>query len=164
MDASDGILIGAIIVSLFVGLRSLRQTRNIQKREQERRILNEILDWAIEITERSSGTPIPLRDEDTGVETYVKLEQIDTIRDFDHLNKRSEIIKGIALLLSKDLYIAVENVTQKLRELLSIRWDILSIEEVNKALIEYGEEVHNSAENLISEVSKLITKGKGRHL
>ena len=163
MDASDGILIGAIIVSLFVGLRSLHQTRNIQKREQERRILNEILDWAIEITERSSGTPIPLRDEDTGVKTYVKLEQIDTIRDFDHLNKRSEIIKGIALLLSKDLYTAVENVTQKLGELLSIRWDILSIEEANKTLIECGEEVQNSAENLISEVSKLITKGKGRH-
>ena len=162
MDISDGILIGAIFVSLFIGLKSLHQTRNIQKREQERGILNEILDWALEITEHSSGTPLPLRNIDIGTETYVRLGQWDTVRDFDHLHKRSEFLKSLALLLRKDLYSAVENVALKLEDLLSIRWDILDVEDANKALLEYEAELHKSAESLIEEINKLITSGKGR--
>lgn len=57
MTTSDWIILGSTIlllggigVSLFLGLRSLNQTKNIQKKELSHRLLNEIAEWAIRVT------------------------------------------------------------------------------------------------------------------
>jgi len=41
----------AVAVALYIGIKSLRQTENMQKREQKHRLLNETNDWAEEAIE-----------------------------------------------------------------------------------------------------------------
>lgn len=41
----------AVAVALYIGIKSLRQTENIQKREQKHRLLNETNNWAEEAIE-----------------------------------------------------------------------------------------------------------------
>lgn len=43
------ILLGGIGASMFFGLRSLSQTKTMQKKELRHRLLNEIADWAIRV-------------------------------------------------------------------------------------------------------------------
>ena len=57
MTTSDWITLGAAILvgggTLFLGimaLRTIRQTRSIQKAEKRERLLNEIIEWAIGVT------------------------------------------------------------------------------------------------------------------
>jgi len=56
METSDWIniitaifLLGAIIVSLVIGLKSLNQTKNIQKRQSRHTLLKEIVEWATDV-------------------------------------------------------------------------------------------------------------------
>ncbi len=47
--ASAGLTLVAIIVALILGVQSIRETRNIQKREFRHRLLNEIAEWATKV-------------------------------------------------------------------------------------------------------------------
>lgn len=55
-DASDwisavsaGITLIALLVAFFLGIQSIRETRNIQRREFKQRLLNDINDWATKV-------------------------------------------------------------------------------------------------------------------
>ena len=50
MEVGDWITLVAVIVALGLGVSSLVQTQSLQKRERKERLLNEIIQWAIEIT------------------------------------------------------------------------------------------------------------------
>lgn len=47
---APAILLLAILASLYIGIKSLRHTENIQKQEQRYRLLNEIIEWAEGLT------------------------------------------------------------------------------------------------------------------
>ncbi len=49
MEISEFLTLLAIVVALTIGVTGILQTRSIQKREFRHRLLNEIIDWSIDI-------------------------------------------------------------------------------------------------------------------
>ena len=49
----------AVIVALYIGVSSIRQTRDIQKRERKERLLNEIIEWAEKVCRIRDERPLP---------------------------------------------------------------------------------------------------------
>ncbi|MGD1119812.1 MAG: hypothetical protein ABR886_10045 [Dehalococcoidales bacterium] len=58
---SAGATLVAVIVALGVGVASIFQTKNIQKRERKERLINEIIDWLYEIHNSSLDPNIDFR-------------------------------------------------------------------------------------------------------
>jgi hypothetical protein len=54
MEVGDWITLAAVLVALGLGLYSLIQTHNLQKRERKERLLNEIIEWAVGILKLDS--------------------------------------------------------------------------------------------------------------
>ena len=57
-----GLTFIAIVVALILGIRSIRETRNIQKREFRHRLLNEITEWATKVINWRSENRTVLRE------------------------------------------------------------------------------------------------------
>ncbi len=55
--ASAGLTFLAVLVALGIGVASLVQTNCIQKRERTERVLNEIIEWAIEVATLEYSIP-----------------------------------------------------------------------------------------------------------
>jgi len=64
MTISDWVLVGSVVVALVIGIIALRQTKNLEKRrleceeeirqrEHRQRMLNEVIDWATEMSNLS---------------------------------------------------------------------------------------------------------------
>ncbi|MFH1652155.1 MAG: hypothetical protein ABID87_08685 [Chloroflexota bacterium] len=49
MDIGDWITLAAVIVALGIGVASILQTQIMQRRDRKERLLNEIIEWAIDI-------------------------------------------------------------------------------------------------------------------
>ena len=54
MNISDWITLAAVLVALGLGVSSLIQTQRLQKRERRERLLNEIIDWVVNILKLDS--------------------------------------------------------------------------------------------------------------
>ncbi len=59
MNIDSWLTLIAVIVALGLGVSSLIQTQMLQKRERRERLLNEIIEWAIEINTVSLKTDLP---------------------------------------------------------------------------------------------------------
>ncbi|MDD5288613.1 MAG: hypothetical protein PHY28_05820 [Dehalococcoidales bacterium] len=59
MEINSWITLAAVFVALSLGVASLIQTKQIQKRERKERLLNEIIEWATEIHTASLKTNLP---------------------------------------------------------------------------------------------------------
>ncbi|MFC1874773.1 hypothetical protein ACFLY3_01270 [Chloroflexota bacterium] len=55
MEIGDWITLFAVIVALGIGIASILHTQNLQKKEQRQKLLNEIIDWAKNITKYRFG-------------------------------------------------------------------------------------------------------------
>ena len=54
MEVGDWITLGAVVVALTIGVTSLLQTQRLQKSERKERLLNEIIEWATNISRLNS--------------------------------------------------------------------------------------------------------------
>ena len=63
MDIGDWITLAAILVALSLGLSSLFQTQRLQKRARKEKILNEILEWSLDIEKSATSRRRRERDE-----------------------------------------------------------------------------------------------------
>jgi len=50
MDCGDWITLAAVIVALGIGVASILHTQSLQKKERKERLLNEIIEWAVDVT------------------------------------------------------------------------------------------------------------------
>lgn len=91
------LLLGGIGVSLFLGLRSLNQTNNIQKKELRQRLLNEIADWAIRV--------ISWRSEDKGVfRDMARIEDVRQSKRFVHA-RIAEVLDFFSTVTGLNTYV-----------------------------------------------------------
>ncbi len=118
------ILVGGGTLALaFTAWKSIRQTRKLQKTEHKHRLLNEIIEWGLEVSRVTSVS---------GFTRYAEVEDIqkqrliivsDLLGKFTSLETRGKYIKQIALKLENSLGNVVEEV-------------IINIKERNKLLVE----------------------------
>ena len=91
------LLLGGISLSLFLGLRSLNQTKNIQKKEFRHRLLNEIADWVIRV--------ISWRSEDRGVfREMARIEDARQSKRFVHA-RIAEVLDFFSTVTGLNTYV-----------------------------------------------------------
>lgn len=94
------ILIGGGTLALaLMTWRSIRQTRAVQKRERKERLLNEIIEWAIDIC-RCGLKPVPIPTSEmarskTGVKLYATSILAELLLEYESISGRTEYINRI---------------------------------------------------------------------
>ena len=92
---SAGLTLIAVIVALILGISSIRETRNVQKREFRHRLLKEIADWAMELqrTELEFNIPLVTNPNINNIESTV---EGNTLLRYGSLFGKNEYVKAIA--------------------------------------------------------------------
>ncbi len=172
MVTSDWInLIAAILVgggTLFLGImawRTIRQTGSIQKSEKRERLLNEIIEWGLEVSRCSSVSPFSKYAEIENIQIQRIMIAIDSINSFTSLERRGEYIKQIALKLENRLGNAVGEVMINIKErnkLLALSTGIRSVPPLDEMLkiINILEVNGETLDVLGDDAKKLLALGK----
>jgi len=166
-------LVAAILVgggTLFLGImawKSIRQTRNIQKSEKRQRLLNEIIEWAVDIL---TFSPMPkqtifelkLKKEEPKVEDVIMLWKVSLQEHLLPIISKGAYINRISKTFGKAMWSATNKVSFYLGN---------TIEYINKlegtyssleALKKPNEELHNAAVQIIEEATKIKTRDIGK--
>lgn len=168
-------LIAAILVgggTLFLGImawRTIRQTRNMQKAEKRERLLNEIIEWAINVTkceiilELADLTAI--KNMRAGLDLFIMADKERFT--FKELKRRSFYISRVVSAFGQDLQLVIEKLTKRLEvhlELLNEYKDAIlgerpdEIESLSKKLDDNKNLLDEFAEEILEEVAKIKTK------
>jgi len=173
------ILLIAIGVSLFIGLRSISQIRNIHSKELKTRLLGVITDWVSEIETTSLNTSIPSGSDRQAIRTA----EINILREYSIPYARKEHIRAVAsfnkilqddineLILNLGLYMCLKAMSLQVdgKEAFPsgrIRSIVDELEEkisegkanVNDLRDEYAVLVTNSANKVFIKVAELTTE------
>ena len=119
MEVGDWITLGAVIVALGIGVTSILHTQSLQKRERKERLLNEIIEWALDITdsmlERNSDRVLTVN----SVEYFylhMLAHNVDKIANFVSMQFRGCYIEEISDIFGYNLRDSVEIVLTDLKE------------------------------------------------
>ena len=119
------ILLTSIVVSLFIGLKSIGQTKDIQEKQYRNKLLNDIVQWAIDITECGLGkdiTPLSQITDKEEIRQFVLARATELELSFKAIAGRSRYIHGITSAFGQDLQTAVS----KLEEELEVHTDLFT--------------------------------------
>jgi len=107
MEVGDWITLAAVIVALGLGLSSLIQTHMLQKRERKERLLNEIIEWASNITKVEWYKDYPsmfnIQDKEK-LKAFMGFHLGELHSNLTSMRAQNHYISGIAWILDKDLY------------------------------------------------------------
>ena len=164
MTISDWInLIAAILIGggtlalAFMTWKSIRQTRSIQKSEKRERLLNEIIEWAVDLVKGTYG-------QDINIISLKDRELISAfLFGFTQLESRSEYIK-IASKFDKTLSEVVDEAIKTLEVCIKTHIDWLNCpakdkDKKMKESIDKQIDVTTKAIKVIEEATKIKTKG-----
>ena len=161
-------LIAAILIgggTLFLGImawRTIRQTRRIQKAERRERLLNEIIEWAIDAAKPKYALNLmSLVSSTISEEGQTTALQLDQASYTDILIVRGEYIGKIALIFTQDLSKAVENVRNDLEEHAKLIKDWIDDKCTSGAIGKHDYALGQSASKVIEEATKIKARGIG---
>ncbi|MBA7474440.1 hypothetical protein ES707_09793 [subsurface metagenome] len=171
MSTSDWITLGAAILvgggTLFLGImawRTIHQTRSIQKAEKRERLLNEIIEWAIDIAkcgkEIDLSTLLQIPDDKKNI--FVPLKMKEMAISLGAMEGRNQYISTIALTFGEDLREAIDILLDSLeeyKELLSTKSeDITDMSEIVEKLDSHDRQLLTATNNVIEETVKIKTR------
>jgi len=119
METSDWIniitaifLLGAIIVSLVIGLKSLHQTKNIQKRQSRHTLLKEIVEWATDVGDWRSDYKNVAKDmlgikDKRKQQLFLYAHIVEIKESFMGMRGRNQYISEVARIFDQSLQEAV---------------------------------------------------------
>ncbi len=170
MDISNWINIGAAILVgggtltlAFMTWKSIRQTRNIQKSEKRERLLNEIIEWGIDVAKPKYALNLTsLTSSTISLEDQVSAYQLGQASYTQILIERGKYIGQIALIFTQDLSIAVENVRHDLEEHDKLIHDWIDSKCTSEAVGEHDYVIDQSASKVIEEAAKMKTGDIGK--
>jgi len=154
----------ATVVLACVAVWSILQTRGLQRSEKRQRLLNEVIEWAIDIRQcgivsaSSEATRLARLDSSLSLEAGETVKIASLRYEFEVLKARSEYIRRIALATPQDLHSAVREAIEALERHITVisQWftgevksDAIGIDRVN---------LNKSANDVIEEAVKLKTK------
>ncbi len=182
MSTSDWITLGAAILvgggTLFLGImawRAIRQTGNIQKRERRERLLNEIIEWAIDVTNWRSESKKIFK-EMAGI-TDIKQQEVlthahivEVKEGFVGMGGRNQYISNITDKFTKVLQEDVEKLITDLEAYIEFLddWQRVKADEIAHNLDaeyeyytkadELALQIDESANKVIEEATKIKTR------
>jgi hypothetical protein len=124
--------LAAVIVALGLGVASIVQTQRLQKRERRERLLNEIIEWAEDVSARMSPVDI-LKNPEWVLGTKLDSEEkfrflqiyglLDLVHQYAVSDLYGEYISQIASRVRKDLGKAVHDLIIKIEKHLEVLLD-----------------------------------------
>ncbi|MCK4368222.1 MAG: hypothetical protein KAV68_00925 [Dehalococcoidales bacterium] len=154
---------GATLILALMAFLAIRQTRAMQKRERKERLLNEIIEWAIEITKwRPKGIFGAIAD----ITDKLKLQKIiwshiaEVMENFIETRGRNKYVSDIAIEIDNNLGKAVDNLIEVLEskvELLA-EWKSVVVNATAKGKEANDEQYFQKAEEQEFEIEKLALK------
>ena len=124
-----GLMSTAIIISLFLGIKSILKTEDIQKRQYKQTQLNEIIEWAEALTRCGKGIDMSVRlqYEKARINTakYIHDLMFDMSQSLALMTARNEYIRNIVSLTFKS---DLEEDMESIFDLLDSYDDILRME------------------------------------
>lgn len=143
MDIGNWITLAAVLVALGLGVSSLVQTQRLQKRERKDRLLNEIIDWVVDI----SNCGIPNKGFEDWRELAIKY------LDRQHVTNIEEVrfLREVSLTVFSQM-------TESCDSFIRIAGKSLYINEISKY---FGPKLQNDVKSLVTELAgriKLLDK------
>lgn len=176
MEAGDMILVVAVIVSLVIGILSLRQTKNIQDKqirhveetrlkEHRQKLINEIIAWATEVGKCGLGRDfsiIGMADAKNPL-LYFSNYIADLAAAYEAINVRSRYIQSVTSNFKHGLKNDTDELVIKLKSHIEFldglsATDISKWEEIVKRIGESRRQLAESSFKLIEEATKIKTE------
>jgi hypothetical protein len=163
MEVGDWITLGAVIVALGLGLSSLIQTQRLQKRERRERLLNEIIEWAVDVLECEAEVSTPIATLQAGVTDQSVISafgHLSLFLKYRNVDARSEYVMQIALQFEEVLQSVLNKAADELSatiKFLHEHLDTATGEEIRK----HRESLELSALAVIKEATKIKTRDIG---
>ena len=157
MEITGWITLAAVIVALGIGVASILHTQRLQKQGRRDRLLNEIIEWAIDAAKPTYALTLTSLDYTLSEEDQTTFVQLSQASHTDTLKARGKYIGKIALIFTKDLSIAVENVRNNLEEHSKLIEDWVNDKSNAKAIGTHDYTVGQSANKVIEEAVKIKT-------
>lgn len=174
MEITGWITLAAVIVALGIGVASILHTQSLQKKERRERLLNEIIEWAIDVSNCSisiSGSEAIKAEEDP----HGKVEQILTHAQLTEwgirlqsMMTRGKYISASAKIFCDDVKTAIKKLNEDLDQFIKslhscadIKYKGLSSTVYRKQLdksLELRDIMDNSALKVIEEATKIKTR------
>ncbi len=186
MEVGDWITLAAVLVALGLGVSSLIQTQKLKERERKERLLNEIIEWALDVAKCGSTvniqSPQPfftvlveknfpklsreeqeilLKGLNKDNERVWQSRHMELIFRYQTVDARGEYICEISNLPYFNIYASVKEVKDNLRTTLEIYWEYLddiTDEALMEKVTEWEHKLQESAVSLIKEATKIKTK------
>jgi len=133
----------AVLVALWIGISGIRETRNIQRKERNERLLNEVRDWALEVAESAVKR-----------QTRITSELWETKLKYKFVRAKSKYASEAANLSFSDLSPSIRDVTEKLDQAIEAITSIIEKRVDGQVLVKSEEELTESVEKLITEIAR----------
>ena len=166
MEVGDWITLAAVVVALAIGVVSLVQTQNLQKRERKERLLNEIIEWATDVGKRGSDLDFICLAAQLDEQPWGELNLPTLQSSLRELRQRAEYMVKVSNTLDKSLLTTVQKVKVEVMEYLKAIDNVFiqtrlgaegNLPIILKPLLERDSLV-NCANNLVAEAAKIKTR------
>jgi len=153
MEVGDWITLGAVVVALVIGVSSILHTQNLQKRERKERLLNEIIEWAIDVAKCGLEKDLPDTSRTTDMndgKLHLAYSTNILAKSYQSMRGRNQYISQIVLTFGQDLQEAVNTLKKDVEEhikLLDVLYNDLTVRFVsltNSNIAEYTEQITKS--------------------
>jgi hypothetical protein len=114
MDIGDWITLAAVLVALGIGIASILHTRGLQRKERRERLLNEIIEWAIDSARPKYAQELTTLDYTLSIEDQTNIIQLSQSSYTHTLKIKGDYLSLIASSFTSGLSAAVENLTEEL--------------------------------------------------
>ena len=144
---------GGPVFTLLLALAAfwaIWQTRGIQKSEKRERLLNEILEWAVEAAESAISR-----------QTRIPSELWKAKLKYKHSQAKSKYIAEVAYSSFDSLSPFITNVAVKLEKAVEVSTQVIEHKANGKALVNSERELTESVEKLITELAKIKARDIG---
>ncbi|MFC1914128.1 hypothetical protein ACFLXF_02515 [Chloroflexota bacterium] len=171
MEVGDWITLVAVIVALGIGVASILNTQRLQKQERKERLLNEIIEWAIETTQsKMKGF---FKDSYNNIKEYpfdnkYFIAQLHELRiSYSNLLSKTAYICNVTKSSDEEMRKNSENAIANIIMITKILNDMTEIDEQRigkeiheyfEVLQEYEDKLNNSANEVMDRASKLKAK------
>jgi hypothetical protein len=121
MEVGDWITLGAVIVALGIGVASILHTQSLQKRERRERLLNEIIEWAVDVAKcrfEDKSTP----SFQNSMQTLISIHRFltDISDNLERQQRRGLYISKVSPIFGKNMNTAVVGLMKVVQDYIDV--------------------------------------------
>lgn len=150
------------LTTLFLALAAfwtIRQNYSFRRQEKKERLLNEIIEWAIDVAKpKYDLNLVALTSSTKSIDDLRSAQLLSWASSTDTLIVRGEYISKITLIFTQDLKIVVEKARRELEKHASFLNDLIHAKGSPTEIGKHNYELTQSAKKVIEEATNIKTK------